>query len=331
MKVLVLGGTHFVGRALVEELLAAGDEVTTLTSGASGPPADGARALTADRRDGSALAAALGGEAWDAVIDTWSGAPAHVASAVDALRGRVGHWTYVSSRSVYADPIPRGSDESAPLVAGDRLSHDESYAAAKRGGELASLHHEGPVLLARAGLIVGPYENVGRLPFWLDRIAAGAPVPAPGPPDLPIQLIDARDLARWIRRCAAAGTGGAFNVTSPPGLVTIGDVLGACRQATGSDAELVWLTADQIAAAGVEPWTGMPLWLPPDDEAFGMLDADVSAAIAAGLRCRPIGETVRDTWAWVQRDGMPRGTARGGQGYDDEAAGRLLAQTTERT
>ena len=328
MRLLVLGGTHFVGRALVEEFLAAGDDVTTLTSGASGPPAVGAQARHADRRDAGALRDALGDDEWDAVVDTWSGAPRHVRTAVQLLRGRAGHWTYVSSRSVYCFPLALGADESAPVVDGDPTSDDDFYPTAKRGGELAALEHDGSVLVARAGLVVGPYENVGRLPFWLERIARGGRVPVPGPPGLPIQLLDARDLARWIRSCATSLTSGVYNVVSPVGLVTIGGVLGACAEVTGSDAELVWLTEAQVEQAGVEPWTGMPLWLPPGHDAAGLHDCDVSAVLAAGFSTRPVIETVRDTWSWIQREGMPAGTARGGQGYDDDAAQRLLATVT---
>lgn len=326
----MLGGTHFVGRAVVAQLLAAGDEVTTLTSGASGPPAAGALPRYADRRDPAALRAALGGDEWDAVIDTWSGAPVHVRTAVETLRGRADHWSYVSSRSVYRSPVPMGADESARVVDGDPASGGDFYPTAKRGGELAALTYDAPVLIARAGLILGPHENVGRLPFWLDRLARGGRVPVPGPPDLPIQLLDARDLAQWLRRCIAARTAGVFNVVSPPGLVSMRDVIAACVAVTGSDADLVWLTPAQVEQAGVEPWTQLPLWLPPGHESAGLHDCDVSAALAAGFTTRQVLETVRDTWAWIQREGMPGGTARGGQGYDAEAEQRLLAAVPDR-
>lgn len=334
MRILVLGGTHFVGRALVETFLAHGDEVTTLTSGASGPPLDGARATYADRRDPAALRDALrndlghdlGHDEWDAVVDTWSGAPAVVRAAVEALRGRAGHWTYVSSRSVYADPLVPGTDEDAPLVDGDPASTEEGpYPVVKRGSELAALAHDGPVLLARAGLVLGPWENVGRLPFWLDRCARGGRVPAPGPRDLPIQYVDARDLASFVRRGAEAAVAGAFNVVTPAGHATMGDLLEACVSTTGSRAELVWLTPGQVAESGVEPWTELPVWLPPGHEAAGLHDCDVSRARAAGLEVRPLAETVADTWEWVRRDGMPSGTARGGQGFDAKGEARLWA------
>lgn len=326
MRLLVLGGTHFVGRAVVAEALRAGDAVTTLTTGASGPPPTGVDARHADRRDPLALRDALADGEWDAVVDTWAGAPRHVQTAVGALRGRVGHWAYVSSRSVYRSPVRPGAAESAPVVEADPGSlDDDDYPAAKRGGELAALQQDTPVLLARAGLVLGPHENVGRLPFWLDRVARGGRVPVPGPPDLPIQLLDARDLAAWLRRCAVGGTAGAFNVVSPPGRVTMGDVIASCVRATRSDARLVWLTPQQVESAGVEPWTELPLWLPPGHEAAGLHDCDVSAALAAGFTSRPVDETVADTWVWIRREGMPAGTARGGRGYDDEAARRLLA------
>lgn len=333
MRILILGGTHFVGRALVEAALAAGAQVSTLTSGASGAPAPGVDARYADRRDPAALQDALGGDAWDAVIDTWSGAPQHVSTAVAALRGRAGHWTYISSRSVYRSPIPPAADESAPVVDGDPAGTDDDaldYPRAKRGGELAAGRHDGPVLLARAGVIVGRYENVGRLPFWLDRIARGGPVPVPGPPELPIQLLDVRDLAGWVLTGARRGLAGAYNLASPPGRLTMGDLIAGCLEVTGSDAEPHWLTPAQVARAGVAPWTELPLWLPPDSDAGGLHDGDVSAALATGFTARPLLDTVADAWSWVQVEEMPRGTVRGGCGYDDAAAQRLLAAAHHR-
>src|SRR6476620_12525534 len=175
MRLLVLGGTHHVGRAFVEAALARGDEVTTVTRGVSGTPVDGASARHADRLDPEAMRAALGDDEWDAVVDTWSAAPVAVQTSARLLRGRVPHYTYISSCSVYTWPIAPGSDESAPVVDGEASSADGTdYAAAKRGAELAVLaEFDGDVAIARAGLILGPYEMVGRLPFWLGRIARG--------------------------------------------------------------------------------------------------------------------------------------------------------------
>lgn len=327
MRLLVLGGTHHVGRAFVEEALARGDHVTTLNRGESGPPADGAEARHADRLDADAMAQALGDDTWDAVVDTWSHAPVAVRNAARLLKGRVAHYTYISSRSVYSWPLAVGIDESAPMVDGDPDSEQsDDYAVAKRGGELAVLAEQDvPVLLARAGLILGPYENVGRLPFWLNRIAAGGRVPCPGPFDRPLQYVDARDIALWVLDAAGRGVSGAFNTVSRPGHTTIGALLEECHRVTGSDAELVWVSPEQVEAAGVEPWTELPIWLPPTGKLIGLHDCDVSAAYDAGLSARSMADTVADTWAWLQREGTPTpATGRAGMGMDADAEARLL-------
>jgi 2'-hydroxyisoflavone reductase len=328
MRLLVLGGTHHVGRAFVEEALARGDDVTTLNRGRSGPPADGAHARHADRLDPEAMAAALGDDEWDAVVDTWSHAPVAVQTSARLLSGRAGHYTYISSRSVYASHAETGADESAAVVEGDPASTEAGdYAADKRGGELAAeAEFDGPVLHARAGLILGPYENVGRLPFWLNRMAAGGRVPCPGPPDRPLQYVDARDIARWVLDAAGRGVGGFFNTVSRPGHTTIGALLEECRRVTGSESELVWVSPETIAAAEVEPWTELPIYLPPTGGFSGLHDSDVTAAYAAGLTCRPMPDTVADTWAWLQREGTPGpATGRAGTGMDAAAEQRLLA------
>jgi len=307
MRLLVLGGTHHVGRAVVETALARGDAVTTLTRGVSGAPAAGAQPRYADRTDPAALRAALGDDSWDAVIDTWSGAPRVAGDSAALLAGRAGHYGYVSSRSVYQWPMPPGADESAPVVDGDPASEDSAdYAAAKRGGELAVLESFGDqVVLARAGLILGPYELVGRMPWWLRRIERGGDVLAPGPCDLPLQYIDCRDLAAWMLHAAERGIAGAFNTVSRPGHATMESLLTAAVAATGSDARLVWVDPAVIEAAGIAAWTELPIWAPPDGEAAGLHNGDVSAIYAAGLTCRPVTETVTDTWRWLQAEGDP--------------------------
>ena len=329
MRLLVLGGTHFVGRAVVEEALARGDQVTTVTRGVSGPPAAGATALQADRTDPAALRAALGEATWDAVIDTWSGAPEVVLTSAELLAGRAGHYGYVSSRSVYQWPPAVGLDESGPVVDGDpRGTSADDYAAAKRGGELAVLEAFGAdrTVLARAGLILGPYEAVGRLPWWLRRIERGGDVLAPGPPDRPLQYIDCRDLAGWLLHAADTGICGAFNTVSQPGHATMASLLAAVVDATGSAARLVWVPAEVIEAAGIEPWIELPIWLPPDGAGAGLHAGDVSAVYQAGLSCRPVAQTVADTWAWLQREGDPRpAPGRPVHGLDPEREQAVLA------
>lgn len=335
MRLLVLGGTRFVGRAVVAEGLTRGDEVTTLNRGARGEPPPGVRALHADRTDPDALVRALGEQTWDAVVDTWSHAPTAVQTATRLLRDRTDHYGYVSSRSVYRWPIPSGVDESAAVVDGDPSAESVGdYAADKRGGELAVLDSfPDRSLLARAGLILGPHEDVGRLPWWLRQVAGGGRVAAPGPVDRPLQHIDARDLAAWMLDAAARGVTGAFNAVSRPGHSTIGELLGACVDVVGADAELVWLSPDELAAAGVTGWTDLPVWVPPTGELAALHDGDVSAAYAAGLRCRPVRETVEATWRWLQDDGAATtsGTTRAPVGPSPEVAAALERAVSART
>ncbi|MFP8904874.1 NAD-dependent epimerase/dehydratase family protein [Streptomyces atacamensis] len=301
MRLLVLGGTEFVGRAAAEEALARGWEVTVFNRGRHAPP-PGAAALRGDRTADGGLAAleeAAGG--WDIVVDTWSGAPAAVRDAAAVLAPRAGHYAYVSSRSVYAYPPPAGLDETGPLVDASPGDGDGAdYARAKRGGEMAVEAAFGDRgLLVRAGLILGPYENIGRLPWWLLRIARGGEVLAPGPRDLPLQYVDARDLAIWTLDAAERGLGGPYNLVSPPGHATMEELLESCVRATGSGAVLRWTDPERILAAGVGPWTDLPVWTPPGEFHDAMHRGDVSRAVAAGLRCRPVERTVADTWAWL--------------------------------
>jgi len=304
MRLLVLGGTRFVGRGVVADALARGWQVDALHRGVTGALPDGVRALRADRTDPAELGRALGEETWDAVVDTWSGAPRVATEAARLLAGRAGAYGYVSTSSVYV----WGShvDEGSPLVDGDPdAAADDDYAAAKRGAELGVLASFPGALLARAGLILGPHEDIGRLPWWLRRIAAGGRVVAPGRPDRPLQHVDARDLAAWLLSGLAEGLSGPVDVISRSGHTTTRGLLTACREATGSGAELVWVPQEDLTAAGAQPWTHLPCWAPEGGEFAGFLESDTSRAAATGLVCRPIAETVRDTWAWVQREPAP--------------------------
>ena len=327
MRLLILGGGEFVGRAFVDEALAGGWEVTTLNRGTT-PPPDGVTALHGDRTQVDGLAA-LGDGEWDAVVDTWSWAPIVVRRSATLLRERTQHYVYVSTRSVYAFPTPAGADESVPLVIADPDDdHADDYARAKAGAELAVIEEFGVrAILARPGLIIGPRENIGRLPWWLNRIAAGGPVLAP-PADSGIQYVDARDLAAFSLSIAARGMGGPFNVVSPVGQATMGDLLQACLEATGSDAELRWTDAATILAAGIEPWSDLPIWMPPGLAHETMHQADVTKAIEAGLRIRPLAETVGDTWEWLQSIGgtAPQRPDRPRVGLDPAVEAKLLRQ-----
>jgi nucleoside-diphosphate-sugar epimerase len=319
MDLLVLGGTEFVGRAVVREALGRGWRVTVFHRGRH-PAPEGVEVLTGDREGD--LAALREGE-WDGVVDTWSGAPGAVAEVAEVLGTRVGAYAYVSSRSVYTYPTAAGADERAPVVEGG----DEGYAQMKRGAELAAVAAYGErALLVRAGLIVGPEENIGRLPWWLSRIARGGEVLAPGPHDLPLQYVDARDLAIWTLDALAAGRGGAYNLVSEVGHTTMGELLETCVRVTGSDAVLRWAEPGVIEAAGIEPWTQLPVWLPPGELHDTLHRGDVGKALAAGLRCRPVKETVTDTWEWLQGLGgqAPQRPDRPAPGLDPEVERGVL-------
>lgn len=294
MKLLVLGGSEFVGRTAVEHALDLQWDVTVLNRGTT-PSDPRVNQLRGDRRATGGLNAIREGN-WDMVFDTWSWEPSAVEQSATMLVGRVDSYIYVSSRSVYDAP-EAGANETWPTVQGP----GEDYARCKLGGEQAAAAAFGArALLVRAGLILGPYENIGRLPWWLNRIERAGDVLAPGPADLALQYVDARDLVAWSLDAAARGLGGAYDVVSRPGYATIDDVLQACIQATRSDARLCWVEPDVLSAAGVQPWTELPIWIPPGADHDSLHASDVSKAVAAGLRTRPIQETVADTWMWLQ-------------------------------
>ncbi|MEU9781636.1 SDR family oxidoreductase [Streptomyces phaeochromogenes] len=330
MRLLMLGGTEFVGRAVVEAALARGWDVTVFHRGRHEPPA-GVRSLHGDRTAPDGLAALAGSEEeWDVVVDTWSAAPRVVRDSARLLADRTRRYVYVSSCSVYAWPPAAGYDEDSPVVEGASADAEQTdYARDKRGGELAVLEAFGAerALLVRAGLILGPYENIGRLPWWLDRMARGGPVLAPGPRELPLQYVDVRDLAEWTLGAVEAGADGAYNVISPSGHATMGALLDACVQVAGGPAELRWTDPEVILAAGIEPWIQLPVWVPPGSESYdAMHRADVSRAVRDGLRCRPVAETVADTWSWLQGIGgiAPQRPDRPVVGLDPSVEAKVL-------
>ncbi|MFJ3230163.1 SDR family oxidoreductase [Streptomyces sp. NPDC086787] len=330
MRLLVLGGTEFVGRSVVAAALGRGWEVTVFHRGRH-TPLPGVRVLHGDRNAPDGLAELAGDEKWDAVVDTWSAAPRAVREATRLLRDRAARYVYVSTCSVYAWPRQAGSAEGAPLVEGASADAEQTdYARDKRGGELAAVEAFGAdrSLLVRAGLILGPHENVGRLPWWLTRMARGGPVLAPGPRDLPLQYIDARDLAEWILGAVEQGLSGPYDLVGPQGHATMGEFLDACARVTGGTAELLWTEPEAVLDAGIEPWTQLPVWLPPDTELFdGMYAGDVSRALGTGLTCRPMAETVADTWRWLQEIGgrAPQRSDRPRLGLDPQVEAKVLA------
>ncbi|GAA2283905.1 SDR family oxidoreductase [Streptomyces hawaiiensis] len=330
----MLGGTEFVGRAVVEAALGRGWEVTVFHRGRHEAP-PGVRSLLGDRTapGGSAALADDPGE-WDVVVDTWSAAPRAVLDTARLLRGRAGRYVYVSSCSVYAWAPPAGYGEDAPVVEGASADAEQTdYARDKRGGELAAVESFGAdrSLLVRAGLLLGPYENVGRLPWWLTRTARGGPVLAPGPRELPLQYVDVRDLSEWILGAVEQELSGPYNLMSPQGHATMGSFLDACARVTGGAAELRWTEPGVILEAGIEPWTQLPVWVPPGSDLHDALhSANVSRAVGTGLVCRPVEETVADTWTWLCGIGgvAPQRPDRTRKGLDPEVEAKVLAAGT---
>lgn len=297
-KVLVLGGTDFVGPAVVGAALAHGDDVTVFHRGQTGAAPDGVRVVHGDRTNASDLDTVAATQ-WDVVVDAWSRAPRVVFDSARRLEATAARYVYISTVSVYAERHQGALNEVSPVVDASPDAESTEYAADKRGAELAieSVFGLDRALFARPGLILGPRENIGRLPWWLRRTAAGGDVLAPGPRDNPLQYIDARDLAAF-----AIGTelSGAVNVLSVPGYTTMAELLALCQNVTGSDATMTWVDADFLLARDVQPWVELPIWVPPIGELADFYTVDSSLAHRSGLSCRSVRETVGDTWSWLR-------------------------------
>ncbi|MFG2824294.1 NAD-dependent epimerase/dehydratase family protein [Kitasatospora sp. NPDC048365] len=307
MDLLILGGSKFLGRAYAEAALVRGHHVTTFNRGVSRTDLPGVEAVHGDRTDAADLARLVDGRRWDAVVDTSGQQPHDVARAAELLREHVGHYSFVSSVHAFAHWPAEQVDESSPTHPCDPdLPADQPAAnALKAGCERAVLKYFGEQSsLLNCGLLIGPHESVGRLPWWLDRIARGGRVLAPGDPEQQLSLIDARDFAAFGLDLVEQGATGRYVTTAPIGSTSMGELLRACVAATGSDAELVWTPDTVLTAAEVGPWLELPLWTPgADPEWYGTWRTDSSKAAAAGLRIRPLADTVRDTWAWLEAGG----------------------------
>src|SRR3954466_11986622 len=302
MRLLVLGGTHFLGRHVVTAALEGGHDVATFTRGVSGAPPEGARALRGDRDDPAALPAALGGWAPELVVDTSCQSRAAAENAA-AVLSAVSGYAFVSSLNAYRNwpPGPIGREDDEPTWDTDDDEYGPNKAAAERilGATLGDRF-----LTARAGLIIGPHDPLYRLGWWLDRITRGGRVVVPEHLEQPIAVVDARDLAGWLVAMAERGQGGAVNATGPAGMTTLGGLLDLCREVTGGDAEWVPVPDADLLAAGVQEWVHLPLWL-ADQTARTAWDVDTSRARELDLPSRPVRDSVADTWAWMQRSGRP--------------------------
>ncbi|MDY1004139.1 NAD-dependent epimerase/dehydratase family protein [Curtobacterium sp. CFBP9011] len=299
-RVLVLGGTGWLGRAVAEAALRDGAEVTCLARGASGEPPAGARFVRADRSADDAYSGLR--DTWEDVVELATD-PAHVTGALDALSARAAHWTFVSTVSVYARTDRAGDDEDAPVV---EPVDPTQYADAKVAGERATRRARGTdALVVRPGLIVGPGDPSDRFGYWAARLDRGGDVVTPVLEDRAVQVVDVTDLAEWIVRAGRAGTVGTVDAVGPS--TSMGAFLDEVRSVTGFDGRLVAVDDDTLLAQGVAYWAGpasLPLWIPVGEVGFARRAG--LAFLAAGGTVRPLAETVRR----VVEDERARGVGR---------------------
>jgi 2'-hydroxyisoflavone reductase len=335
MHVLVVGGTSFVGRHLTSAALDAGHEVTLANRGRTGPHLfPQAHHLRIDRNRNAPDLSALRGKSWDATLDICAYWPGQVQELAEQLDGRGGHHLQVSSVSAYTEDTPAGADESAALAELAALGPDavadpdalemsvQTYGPLKAACERVAVDLFGAAstTIIRPTYVVGPHDPTGRFNWWLDRISRGGPMLCPGPSGAALQVIDARDQAAFALRLVEQQVSGAFHICSPAPPWTLGDLVDVVQEALAVDVQPVWAPADWLLEREVDGAT-FPLWSEGGDE--GVMAMDPSRALAAGLSPRPLVDTVRESWAWMQAGGSWR---RAGNGIAPEREEQLLAE-----
>lgn len=309
MKILILGGSMFLGRHVVESAVSARHDVTMFNRGIHNPELfPGVEKIHGDRALDLDL---LDGRTWDAVVDTSGYVPRVVRMSARKLAERTGHYVFVSSLSVYASMAEPGVDETALVGTLDDASIEEI--TGETYGPLKALCEEaveetlpGRAMIVRAGLIVGPHDPTDRFTYWVHRVAEGGEVLAPGRSDQRVSFIDVRDLAEWMVRSIERNVTGVFNASGPGERCSMGSLLEHCRNVSGSDATLTWVDQNFLGEHEVAPWQELPLWLPDDPEYGGFNEMDSSRAIASGLTFRGVDDTVGATLAMDRtRDMVP--------------------------
>jgi 2'-hydroxyisoflavone reductase len=303
MQILIIGGTRFLGRHLVESALARRHEVTLFNRGQSNPDLfPQLETILGDReKDWDRLR----GRRWDTVIDVAGYLPRIVRLSAEVLEPNVSRYVFISSLSVYADFRKIGIDESYPVgkIEGESVEEitGQTYGPLKALCEKAVREIYGErALILRPGLIVGPHDPTDRFTYWPVRVARGGDALAPQKPEATTQIIDVRDLSDFIIKLIEENAFGVYNATGPDYELTMSQLLEVSKQVSGSDANFKWASVEFLNQNKVEAWSDMPAWIPDDEEGVGFARIDSSKAIHAGLTFRPLEETVRDTLDWAK-------------------------------
>jgi 2'-hydroxyisoflavone reductase len=318
MRILILGGTGFIGPQQVRYALSRGHKVTVFNRGKTHPgelPKE-AEQLIGDR---NGQLDALKGRKWDVVIDNPTSIPVWVRDAAQILKGNVDRYVFISTISVYSDNSKPGMDETGPLAkyeGADAMKETQATLRASNFGLYGPLKvlseaeaekwFPGKALIIRPGLIVGPGDESDRFTYWPVRVERGGEVMAPGTPADPVQFIDARDLAEWTIRMVEQGTTGIFNATGPRTTLTIGKMLDDIHQTTKSNAQFTWVDADFLAAQKVRPWGDMPVWVPPRGDSAGFASVSIKRALDKGLTFRSVPDTTQATLEWFRKQPAER-------------------------
>ena len=304
MRLLIVGGSVFLGRALVAEAWARGHEITLFNRGVSSPGVEPRVTLLKGDRNGDL--SALEGRTWDAVIDTCGYFPRQARSLLMALADRIGHYTFVSSVSAYADLGRHGLTESGEL--GTLADENTEAVTPQTYGPLKALSEvtaqqgmPGANLIVRPGMIVGPNDPTDRFAYWVSRVAEGGEVLAAGNPKAPVQMIDVRDLAVWILAMVELKQTGVFNAVGPKEPLTMQQLFTFCAETLNPSASFVWVDDAFLVAQGMTEWMKLPFYIPAAEARFaGMFTINGAKALGQGLKLRSLAQTAADTWHWIQ-------------------------------
>lgn len=297
----MLGGSRFLGRAIVDAAVANGWDVTCFRRGTTAI-SQPVRLVRGDRTKTADLERLAASGQWDAIVDTSAYIPAEVHALAAMLEPVARRYVLVSTVAVYKDWPGQPTNESSPTFTCPSGTRDSSlsYGALKAGCEAAvvAVFGRARTTILRPGAILGPHDYLGRLPWWLRRVQRGGRVLAPGRPERPIQPIDVRDVADFALLSASGGAQGVYNVAGP-GMVTMADLLNGCRTATGAEAEFEWIDDEPwLASQGLSPWTSLPLWRIER----GVWEVDSARARSAGLTSRALTDTITTTWMWLRNE-----------------------------